>query len=71
VLIGDDTVAGSAQRRTRTAVLQHGSIIVERRYTQQLAAAVTDVADLDVRQLGERFVALFASRSSTSLEPGS
>ena len=70
VLIGNDKAAGSAQRRTRTAVLQHGSIILQRRYAQQPAAAVTDVADLDVQQLADRFVAIFAPRSGASLEPG-
>ncbi len=38
VLIGSDKVAGSAQRRTRDAVLQHGSIILERRFAEQPAA---------------------------------
>ncbi len=38
VLIGSDKVAGSAQRRTRAAVLQHGSIILERRFVEQPAA---------------------------------
>ncbi len=35
VLQGDDKVAGSAQRRTRDAVLQHGSIILASRFDVQ------------------------------------
>ena len=38
VLIDGNKVAGSAQRRTRQAVLQHGSIILGNRYRQQSTA---------------------------------
>ncbi|UCC31001.1 MAG: hypothetical protein JSU86_01735 [Phycisphaerales bacterium] len=38
VLIGPGKIAGSAQRRTRKAMLQHGSIILGNRYTQQTTA---------------------------------
>lgn len=38
VLLADDKLAGSAQRRTRTAVLQHGSIVLDNRFAQQPAA---------------------------------
>jgi lipoate-protein ligase A len=40
VLIGGDKLAGSAQRRSRKAVLQHGSIVVARRFDQQPAATI-------------------------------
>ncbi|NOT00933.1 MAG: lipoate--protein ligase family protein [Phycisphaerales bacterium] len=40
VVIRDAKLAGSAQRRTREAVLQHGSIIVARRFDQQPAATL-------------------------------
>ena len=43
VLIGEDKLSGSAQRRTKTAVLQHGSIILGNRYAQQ-PTAKADVA---------------------------
>jgi len=39
---------GSAQRRTRWAVLQHGSLILERTYLQQVSAAVADTITLDI-----------------------
>jgi len=38
LLIGQDKIAGSAQRRTRKAVLQHGSIILANRFPQQPSA---------------------------------
>ncbi len=38
VVIRDEKLAGSAQRRTRNAILQHGSIVIERRFDQQPAA---------------------------------
>ena len=38
VLLGADKLAGSAQRRTRDAVLQHGSIVLGSRFEQQPTA---------------------------------
>ncbi len=45
VLIGQDKLAGSAQRRTKLAVLQHGSIMLDRRFAQQPTATVQTQAD--------------------------
>jgi len=42
VLIGGEKIAGSAQRRTRTAVLQHGSIVLDNRFPQQPTARLSD-----------------------------
>lgn len=42
VLWNGEKIAGSAQRRTRNAVLQHGSILVSNRYEQQSAASVAN-----------------------------
>ncbi len=39
---------GSAQRRTGQAVLQHGSLVIERRFEQQTCAAVHDYAAVDM-----------------------
>ncbi len=41
VLINNDKVAGSAQRRTKEAILQHGSIILGNRYAQQPTGIVS------------------------------
>jgi lipoyl(octanoyl) transferase len=38
VLLGPDKIAGSAQRRTRHVILQHGSIILANRFPQQRTA---------------------------------
>ena len=74
VLIGADKVAGSAQRRTRTAVLQHGSIVLARRFEQQPTAepqaATGDTATLDPQQLSDRFTAAFAAESGCQAAPG-
>ncbi len=48
-LVADDKkILGSAQRRTPTAVLQHGSLILARRYDQQPCAAVADFISDDI-----------------------
>lgn len=41
-------IMGSAQRRTAGAVLQHGSLILRRRFEQQMCAAVAEFAELDI-----------------------
>jgi len=66
VLIGPDKVAGSAQRRTKQAVLQHGSIVLDRRFDQQPAAA----ARLDPRDLADRFTAALAAETGLRFTPG-
>jgi lipoate-protein ligase A len=48
LLAGGRKLVGSAQRRTPSAVLQHGSLILKRRFEQQVCAAVSDFADIDV-----------------------
>jgi lipoyl(octanoyl) transferase len=47
VLLGGDKIAGSAQRRTRQAVLQHGSIVLGNRFAQQSTAVGWKAQDLD------------------------
>lgn len=42
VLVGADKIAGSAQRRTRTATLQHGSIVIANRFTQHPTATILE-----------------------------
>lgn len=48
LLAGDRKLMGSAQRRTAGAVLQHGSLILKRRYEQQVCSTVAEHADIDV-----------------------
>lgn len=41
LLLGEDKIVGSAQRRTRDAILQHGSIIYGNRFSQQKTAVLS------------------------------
>ncbi|HEY3243431.1 MAG TPA: hypothetical protein VGM03_08770 [Phycisphaerae bacterium] len=54
-------IAGSAQRRTRRAVLQHGSIVLAVRYPQQPAAVLP--LPMDAATFGARFAAAFTRLS--------
>ncbi|MCP4250513.1 MAG: lipoate--protein ligase family protein [bacterium] len=69
VLAGDEKLAGSAQRRTRQAVLQHGSIVIERRFHQQPAATTADV-EPDPNQFADRFLGCLAAGAGIQTEPG-
>jgi len=70
VLLGGDKIAGSAQRRTRNAVLQHGSIVLANRFAQQPTAVVERPFDKSIR--GGRFamVEAFARISGVPCMPG-
>ena len=46
LLVDGRKIMGSAQRRTAKAVLQHGSLILKRRFGQQICAAVMDFTDI-------------------------
>jgi len=48
LLAGGKKLMGSAQRRTTHAVLQHGSLILQRRFEQQHCAAVADFTRLNI-----------------------
>lgn len=57
VLLGGDKIAGSAQRRTRLGILQHGSIVLGNRFSQQptaLIEASPDVNDAITNMLAAR-----------------
>ncbi len=70
VLLGVAKIAGSAQRRTRQAVLQHGSIILGNRFDQQPTAAAVGDFEAMVSNVGSRFVIAFASLTGVRSEPG-
>ena len=70
ILIGPDKIAGSAQRRTREAVLQHGSIVVANRYAQQATARVPRPVEESIRHLRAAFVDQLAGATGESFEPG-
>jgi lipoate-protein ligase A len=70
VLAGKEKLAGSAQRRTRRAVLQHGSIVFERRYDQQPAAAIGEYVNLDGDRFAELWTRSLEAIGDLLFEPG-
>lgn len=71
LMLGSDKIAGSAQRRTRDAILQHGSIIVANRFTEQPAAQVTVPFSEMIDQLRKSLPRQLASVFQVELVPGS
>jgi lipoate-protein ligase A len=71
LVVGADKIAGSAQRRTREAVLQHGSIVLGNRYTEQPTATVQQPFVEAVARLRVAFAAAFARLTGLQLIPGS
>lgn len=69
VMIGSDKLAGSAQRRTARSVLQHGSIMLERRFDQQTSAAIGDHAAVSKTQLTDRFLSVLSEQQQLHFEP--
>ncbi len=69
VLIGTDKVAGSAQRRTRDAVLQHGSIVLHRRFDQQPAAELRAFG-VDAAALRRRLAIAIAAQLKMDIREG-
>ncbi len=70
VLIGAEKVAGSAQRRTRCGILQHGSIIIEGRFDQQPVASLGP-RGVDASTLRERLPAALGRRMEATITTGS
>lgn len=70
VLLSGDKLAGSAQRRTKDAVLQHGSIVLANRFNQQLTATVDVPFDEALAHIIECFPKEFEHVCGIRLEPG-
>lgn len=70
VLLGDQKLAGSAQRRTRQAVLQHGSIILANRFAQHKVAALSDQLNLHDDDLLDPMCEALERRMGMKLERG-
>ncbi len=70
VLLRDGKIAGSAQRRTKSAVLQHGSIVLGNRYPQQPTAAAAQPFDEAIQTVRRRITEAFARVTDIPLEPG-
>lgn len=60
LLVRNRKLMGSAQRRTRDAVLQHGSLILDSRFPQQQCATVAAYARWDEETALPRLAALIA-----------
>lgn len=60
LLIAGAKLMGSAQRRTPQAVLQHGSLVLERRFAQQACAALADYTDLRIEDHLGQLAAMIA-----------
>jgi len=68
---GVSKIAGSAQRRTSHAVLQHGSIILDSRYSQQPAATWRQVAgEIAFEEAVSLLAAAFARTMGIALQTG-
>jgi lipoate-protein ligase A len=71
LVLGEGKLAGSAQRRTRLGVLQHGSIILGSRFDQQpCAPAGLDMSEEQVSKLAHAIASLFTSVTDLAVEPG-
>jgi len=64
---GGRKLVGSAQRRTRTAILQHGSIILGQRFTQQPTA---HPVGLDASELADRITQTLSKRANITTKIG-
>lgn len=70
VLVGADKIAGSAQRRTRSAVLQHGSIVLANRYAQQPTAKAGQEFEQALQQVKSALPVRVAEATGLTLAPG-
>ncbi len=70
LVVGPDKIAGSAQRRTREALLQHGSIILSRRYIQQESASVPVPLEESIQHVRSEYPQYLAKVTGQTLKPG-
>lgn len=70
VLVGSDKIVGSAQRRTRLAILQHGSIILANRYDQQPTARAPVPFQQGIESLRSTFPKQLGELTGSEFVPG-
>jgi lipoate-protein ligase A len=70
LVIGKKKIAGSAQRRRRDAVLQHGSIILGNRYAQQITAKLDVPFDRSMKHAPETVASAIAMAMGLTLVAG-
>lgn len=73
LVMGDHKVAGSAQRKLRRALLQHGSLLLRASEFAPQLPGIHDLAGRDLftpERLAELLAARFAADTGATLEPG-
>ncbi|MCH7871195.1 MAG: lipoate--protein ligase family protein [Planctomycetes bacterium] len=70
VLVGDRKIAGSAQRRTKSAVLQHGSIILGSRFAQHPVAIIDVDPEQAIRRFRDQFPTTLSRLTGQSFDSG-
>jgi lipoate-protein ligase A len=70
LVVGEAKIAGSAQRRTRHAVLQHGSIVLDNRFPQQPSARVDGPTDDAAQRLRAGLRRAFAEVTRCDITAG-
>ncbi|HPM83096.1 MAG TPA: lipoate--protein ligase family protein [Candidatus Anammoximicrobium sp.] len=73
VLIGDSKIAGSAQRRRHGALLQHGSVLLQRSVAAPELAGIAELSSvfLDPRELAECWAKRVAAKLGLTLRSDS
>lgn len=73
LLVNGSKVAGSAQRKLRGAILQHGSLLLRRSEFAPMLPGMEDLAGRNLfspRDLAERLTVRFAKDTAAAIEPG-
>ena len=72
VLVGDAKIAGSAQRRHRKTLLQHGSVLLRRSAAAPELDGITELSSvvLDPKELATRWAKRVAASLGLTLRPG-
>ena len=72
MLVGRTKIAGSAQRRRRGAVLQHGSVLLRRSPAAPELASLEEASGktVDVEELARLWLAKLAARLGVTWLPG-
>ncbi|MHC4698688.1 MAG: lipoate--protein ligase family protein [Planctomycetota bacterium] len=70
VLLKHNKIAGSAQRRTREAILQHGSIILDNRFDQQTTATVSVPFEEAMQRMRSHMVTQLTKQTAQAFELG-
>ena len=72
LIAGGDKLVGSAQRRVKNAVLQHGSLILERHFTQQPSSEAAKLAQkpINLKEFIPQVAANISKKMGLSIKEG-